>query len=92
MPALLVGVGASGARDGAAARNTDDLYQTGKQLFDQFAPPEIKQQYEFPSKAGVRRIPGAGAARLRQRHLEELAAYEPQARAALADPAQAMPD
>src|SRR2546430_1854821 len=28
----------------------DDLYQIGKTLFDQLAPPEIKEQYEFPSK------------------------------------------
>ena len=29
----------------------DKLFETGKALFDQFAPEEIKQEYEFPSKA-----------------------------------------
>jgi len=38
----------------AAARSASPdgrhLYQIGKTLFDQLAPPEIKEQYEFPSK------------------------------------------
>ena len=61
----------------------DDLYKLGKQLFDDLAPPEIKEQYEFPSKEQW----DAFAARL-QRALENddlaaLGAYVPEARAAL---------
>ena len=29
--------------------STADLYEVGKALFDQLAPPEIKEQFEFPS-------------------------------------------
>jgi membrane-bound lytic murein transglycosylase D len=61
----------------------DQLYELGKSLFDQYAPPEIKEQYDFPSKKQW----DAFALKL-QRALdgdspEELAAYESQARAAL---------
>ena len=74
------------SRDGAAEPETpgvSDLYNTGKELFDALAPPEIKQQYEFPSPDQF----NAFMAKLQQTmdngSLEELAAYEPQARMAL---------
>ena len=61
----------------------DELFQLGKQLFDQLATPEIKAQYEFPSKEQW----DAFAVRLQRAleggSLEELAAYEAEARAAL---------
>jgi membrane-bound lytic murein transglycosylase D len=62
----------------------DDLFKLGKQLFDELAPAEIKAQFEFPSKEQFDEF----AARL-QRALEgddlaALAAYEEEARAALA--------
>ena len=61
----------------------DPLYDIGKTLFDQYAPPEVKEQYEFPSKE----LWDVFAVKLQQAlegdSLEELAAYEPQARAAL---------
>ena len=61
----------------------DELYDLGKSLFDQYATPEIKAQYEFPSREQW----DAFAARLQQAldndDLEKLAAYEPEARAAL---------
>jgi len=62
---------------------SDDLFNLGKSLFDEYAPPEVKDQFEFPSKAQW----DAFAAKL-QRALdgdsfEDLAAFEPQARAAL---------
>ena len=61
----------------------DGLFEIGKSLFDQYAPTEVKEQFEFPSKEQW----DAFAAKL-QRALDgdsfaELAAYEPQARAAL---------
>jgi membrane-bound lytic murein transglycosylase D len=62
----------------------DELFQLGKSLFDQLAPPEIKAQYEFPAKEPW----DAFAVRLQRAleggSLEELAAYEAEARAALA--------
>ena len=62
---------------------TDALFDLGKSLFDEYAPPEIKEQFAFPSKEQW----DAFAAKL-QRALdgdsfEELAAFEPEARAAL---------
>jgi membrane-bound lytic murein transglycosylase D len=67
-----------------SAPDTDELFKLGKQLFDDLAPDEIKAQFEFPSKEQW----DAFAARL-QRALEgddlaALAAYEGEARAALA--------
>ena len=31
--------------------SADDVYEVGKNLFDQLAPPEIKEQFEFPDRA-----------------------------------------
>ncbi len=73
----------SAAPSAPAEPTSDDLYKLGKQLFDDLAPPEVKEQYEFPSKEQW----DAFAARL-QRALENndlaaLADYEPEARSAL---------
>lgn len=61
----------------------DEIFQLGKQLFDQLATPEIKAQYEFPSKEQW----DAFAVRLQRAleggSLDSLAAYEAEARAAL---------
>ena len=74
-----------------AAPTPDQLYDAGKALFDEYAPPEIKQQIEFPS----RREWDEFAAKLQQAlagdSFEKLAAYAPQARAALAV-LRALPD
>ncbi len=70
--------------DAPSAPDPDALYSAGKELFDTYAPPEVKEQYEFPSRAQW----DAFAARLQKaldsNSLEDLAAYEPEARAALA--------
>ena len=63
--------------------NPDELYKLGQRLFDELAPPEIKAQFDFPSKDQW----DAFAVRL-QRALEGddlgvLAAYAPEARTAL---------
>ncbi len=62
----------------------DGLFQLGKSLFDQLAPPDIKARYEFPSKEEW----DAFAVRLQRAleggSLEELAACDAEARAALA--------
>jgi len=71
--------------------DADALYQLGQQLFDEYAPPEVKEQYSFPSKEQW----DAFASRLQRAldgsSLEDLAAFEPQARAALAG-LRALPD
>lgn len=63
--------------------NTDELYQLGKQLFDQLAPPEIKQQFEFPSKTQWDDFAVRLQRALGGDDLSALAGYEPEARAAL---------
>lgn len=59
----------------------NDLYETGKGLFDQYAPPEIKQQFEFPSRQQAEEFLARVQSAYEGGSLEELAAYEPQARA-----------
>lgn len=67
------------------------LYDLGKQLFDEYAPEEVKREYEFPSPEQW----DAFATRLQQAlqggSLEELAAFEPEVRRALAA-FQTLPD
>jgi membrane-bound lytic murein transglycosylase D len=63
--------------------NTDDLYRMGQQIFDDYAPPEIKEQYSFPSKEEWDAFAGRLQQALDNNSLEDLAAYETQARAAL---------
>ncbi|MFT3780677.1 MAG: lytic transglycosylase domain-containing protein [Nibricoccus sp.] len=67
----------------AATATPDSLFDLGKSLFDEYAPPEVKEYFEFPSKEQW----DAFAAKL-QKALDgdsfgDLAAFEPQARAAL---------
>lgn len=61
----------------------DELFQLGQQLFDQLAPPEIKAQYEFPSKPQWDEFAVRLQKVLEGDDLAALAAYAPQARAAL---------
>ena len=61
----------------------DKLYDLGKNLFDQYAPPEVKAQYDFPTKAQWDDFAAKLQSALEGDSIEELAAYEPQARAAL---------
>lgn len=74
----------NGAPDDESAVDPKALYDLGKQLFDEYAPEEIKKDYEFPSHEQW----DAFAARLQQAleggSLEELAAFEPEVRRALA--------
>jgi len=64
--------------------SADDLYQAGKDLFDSYATPEMKEQVAFPDKgqwdAFIVRLQAA----LAGDSLDELAQYEPEARGALA--------
>jgi membrane-bound lytic murein transglycosylase D len=77
---------APAAPGGAAGRTLtpDQLYDLGKSLFDQYAPPEIKGKYDFPSREQWDEFAVKLQRALDGDSTEELAAYEPQARAALA--------
>lgn len=61
----------------------DQLYETGKALFDQFAPAEIKEQFEFPTKERWDEFAGRLNAALASEDLGALAEYLPDAKAAL---------
>jgi membrane-bound lytic murein transglycosylase D len=66
-----------------APPSADDLFQLGQQLFDQLAPPEIKAQYEFPSRQQWDEFAARLQKALEGDDLAALADYAPQARAAL---------
>lgn len=74
---------ASPAPAPATPVNTDELFELGKQLFDQLAPPEVKEQYEFPSKERWDEFALRLQKALASDSLEELAVYAPEGRAAL---------
>lgn len=61
----------------------DQLYELGKSLFDQYAPAEIKEEYEFPSKEQWDQFAARLQQGLEQNDLSLLAQYEPEARSAL---------
>ena len=76
---------------GGQAPANEDVYQMGKELFDEYAPPEIKKQYEFPTKGQFDEFTARLEKALDDGTLDELAGYEEQARAMLAV-LRAMPD
>jgi membrane-bound lytic murein transglycosylase D len=86
IPWLAAAVLAAGvnAQPAAAPPASDEVYQLGQQLFDQYAPPEVKQQYAFPTKEEWDGFAGRLQSALENNSLGDLAALEPQARAALA--------
>ncbi|MDI1320408.1 MAG: hypothetical protein PSW75_09485, partial [bacterium] len=61
-----------------------DLHETAKQLFDAYAPAEIKAQYDFPSRQQWDEFAARLQHALETEDLGALAAYEPEASAALA--------
>ena len=61
----------------------DALYETGRALFDQLAPPEIKEQFEFPTKEQWDAFAGRLNGALQDEDLSALAEYLPDAKAAL---------
>lgn len=63
--------------------SADELYEAGKALFDEFAPPEVKEEYEFPSKTQWDEFAVRLQHALDNNDLQALAGYEPEARAAL---------
>jgi membrane-bound lytic murein transglycosylase D len=66
-----------------APAGADDLYNLGQQLFDQYAPADVKEEYRFPTKGEWDGFAARLQHALDNNSLEELAAFEPEARAAL---------
>jgi membrane-bound lytic murein transglycosylase D len=89
--ACAVSATAQTAPPGGQAPPDDDLYQLGKQLFDQYAPPDVKQQYEFPTRGQFDDFMARLDKALDEGSLDDLAKYQSEARAALAV-LRAMPD
>lgn len=70
------------AEEETEAPSLDQLYETGKALFDQLAPAEIKEQFEFPTKERWDEFAGKLQLALASEDLGALAEYLPDARAA----------
>ena len=67
----------------APAPNPDELYKLGKQLFDDLAPPEVKAQFDFPTKEQFDEFTTRLQRALEGDDLAALGAYENEGRAAL---------
>jgi hypothetical protein len=61
-----------------------ELFETGRALWEQLAPDELKEQYGFPSLDDAQKFLAALEADMADGSVEKLAAYEPDARRALA--------
>jgi membrane-bound lytic murein transglycosylase D len=84
---LAAAAGAATAAGGRAAPAPSDdqaLYQAGQQLFDQYAPPEVKAEYAFPTQAEWDAFTLRLQRALAGDALDDLAQLEPEAAAALA--------
>jgi membrane-bound lytic murein transglycosylase D len=62
--------------------DADQLYQLGKQVFEGYAPPEVKAQFEFPTKEQWDNFGARLQRALEGESLEDLADLLPEARAA----------
>ncbi len=62
----------------------DTLFEQGKALFEEYAPDEVKRHFAFPSREEFNRFAARLQRVLEESDLEALAAYAPEARAALA--------
>lgn len=78
------GPAAGTANEEEAALDAGGLFALGRELFETYAPDEIKEQFEFPSKQEWDEFAARLQAALASNDLQRLAAYEPEARAALA--------
>lgn len=82
-PPQAAGLPSNSATSGDSSSELDQLYQTGQQLFETFAPPEVKAQYEFPTKEQWNAFAAKLQAALQSDSFQGLADYAPPARAAL---------
>ena len=83
---LISGVSVAGLSQplvGAEEATLDKLFETGKALFDQYAPDEIKEQYEFPTKQQWDEFAQRLQHALQSENVSELLAYEDEAKGAL---------
>lgn len=82
---LLIAVPLAAETPAPATSSTpeDALYEAGRQLFEQLAPEDVKEQFRFPTPAEWDRFAGRLQAALESNDLAALAACEPEARAAL---------
>jgi membrane-bound lytic murein transglycosylase D len=62
----------------------EELLATAKELFDEYAPEEVKEQFAFPSAKEWDEFAKRLQQALESNDLRRLASYEPEARAALA--------
>ncbi len=86
---LLCGVACAAAEPAppakpAAETQPESLLTAAQQLFEEYAPDEIKERFEFPSEKEWDEFAGRLQQALESNDLRRLASYEPEARAALA--------
>src|SRR5688500_12847093 len=74
---------APGSQSSTPATPGDDLFEFGRALFEQFAPPEIKAEFEFPTKERWDEFAIRLQRALEGDSLPDLAVYLPEARFAL---------
>jgi membrane-bound lytic murein transglycosylase D len=68
----------------AAETEGEELLATARELFDEYAPDEVKEQFTFPSAKEWDEFAARLQQALESNDLRRLASYEPEARAALA--------
>ena len=71
------------AKPPVSAAESDELYDLGKSMFDRSATPEIKAQYEFPSRERWNTFATRLQQALDSNKLEDLAAFEDEAKSGL---------
>ncbi len=75
---------AAGTGESAPATpDLDELLQAGQQLWEEYAPPEVKEEYEFPTLGSVETFLTGLQRALQGGSFEDLAAYEFDAASAL---------
>lgn len=66
-----------------ATAGVEELLQAGQELWDAYAPPEVKAEYEFPTRASVEEFLATLQHALDEGSFEDMAAYAADARRAL---------
>ncbi|MGH8016787.1 MAG: lytic transglycosylase domain-containing protein [Opitutaceae bacterium] len=86
--AILAGIACSAAKgqtqdDGGSTSALNDLVETGRALFDEFVPEDVREQYAFPDEAAVEQFLADMETAFAEGSFEQLAAYAPAAQNAL---------
>lgn len=74
---------AASTAEPALELDVDALYEQGKALFEEFAPEEVKRQFDFPAPRQVQDFATRLQRALESEDLTQLAAYAPEGRAVL---------